>query len=175
MPSKKQKAGAQFHPLSHSVCLSQERKLRQSGDNWKRSFFLPASADAGVIAFRTWFSELAGGAVDWAPGTPTDLGPVLPREEVIDRYHSHTKNCTHCSKALKALQLFETASKVLCAAFLGAFICTLGPWAPSGGPPKGLLGALPAIISGLFAAAAAWSRMFQRKFGFSDYVHAYSK
>jgi hypothetical protein len=34
---------------------------------------------------RSWFDEVGGGAIPWPEGTPTGLGPVLPREVVMDR------------------------------------------------------------------------------------------
>lgn len=32
---------------------------------------------------------------------PSDIGPVLPREEILDRMDAHTKDCAACGKAMR--------------------------------------------------------------------------
>ena len=38
------------------------------------------------------------------PFPDEDLPPALSEEQLLDRYHSHTKNCASCSQALKNLK-----------------------------------------------------------------------
>lgn len=37
---------------------------------------------------------------------PTNLGPILPREAVLDRMDTHTKDCSACSKAFRGIIAF---------------------------------------------------------------------
>lgn len=51
-----------------------------------------------VTAFRQWLDD-NGGSVGWAPGVSTALPPrETSREVLLDRYESHTKHCSSCSK-----------------------------------------------------------------------------
>lgn len=40
---------------------------------------------------------------------PSDLGPVLPHEQVLDRFETHTKHCSACSKAFKGSKSRRTS------------------------------------------------------------------
>jgi hypothetical protein len=79
------------HPPEHSPpVLPQERLLHGtlgggSPGGWRKNFYLPATADTGVIKFRSWYDEIAGGAIPWPAGTEDRVGPVLPRDVVMDR------------------------------------------------------------------------------------------
>jgi phenylpropionate dioxygenase-like ring-hydroxylating dioxygenase large terminal subunit len=79
----------------------QERYLEQSGGsaNFTKAFYLPTKADLFVFQLRSWVNQYS---VD--PFEGKALSPALPKEILLDRYHSHTKKCASCSKALKNLQ-----------------------------------------------------------------------
>ncbi len=94
-------------------CCAQERLLHQQhGSNWKRAFYLPtggSGADVGVTKFRQWMDSAP---IPWPAGISTDLGPVLPREVVMDRYSQHVKGCKQCSAALKWVEIAQVSSRL---------------------------------------------------------------
>jgi hypothetical protein len=75
--------------------------------------FHTQSLSAGIIKFRTWFHDCAGGDVPWpgvdsTPGAPRPpLGPAKPRQVVMDRLSQHTLQCKACSAALKWVQRLQ--------------------------------------------------------------------
>jgi phenylpropionate dioxygenase-like ring-hydroxylating dioxygenase large terminal subunit len=79
----------------------QERYLEESGGsaNFAKAFYLPTKADRFILELRSWVNRYNANPF---PGEP--LPPALPREKLLDRYHSHTKKCSSCSKALTNLQ-----------------------------------------------------------------------
>jgi phenylpropionate dioxygenase-like ring-hydroxylating dioxygenase large terminal subunit len=85
----------------------QERYLEASGGspNFAKAFYLPTKADLFVNALRNWVNEFEA---DPFPGST--LSPVLSKEQLLDRYHSHTVNCQSCSKALKVIQKLRKAA-----------------------------------------------------------------
>lgn len=75
--------------------MRQERVLLRGGNNWKRDYYMPASADIGVVAFRKWLE----GHAEEAPtlvGSVAEMPPQMPREQVLNRYDQHVKGCKHC-------------------------------------------------------------------------------
>ena len=61
--------------------------------------------------FRKWLARNgASGAVPWVPGTNTRL-PLIERDrrKLFDVYHTHTKDCTHCSRAAARAVLLRNA------------------------------------------------------------------
>lgn len=55
----------------------------------------------GVVAFRRWLHEKAGGDVRWAGGaSSSDLGPKLSRQQLRSQWHRHTKDCSACKQVL---------------------------------------------------------------------------
>ncbi|HEY9672433.1 MAG TPA: Rieske 2Fe-2S domain-containing protein [Waterburya sp.] len=79
----------------------QERYLEESGGsaNFAKAFYLPTKADRFILELRSWVNRYNANPF---PGEP--LPPALPREKLLDRYHSHTKKCSSCSKALTNLK-----------------------------------------------------------------------
>lgn len=79
----------------------QERYLQEEGGsaNFAKAFYLPTKADRFVIELRKWVNSYSA---DPFPGET--LPPALPREKLLDRYHSHTVKCSSCSKALATLK-----------------------------------------------------------------------
>ncbi|MDF5717195.1 MAG: Rieske 2Fe-2S domain-containing protein [Rhizonema sp. NSF051] len=74
----------------------QERYFENAGGsaNFVKAFYLPTKADSFVLELRQWVKQYTA---DPFPGAT--LPPALPRERLLDRYHSHTKNCASCSTA----------------------------------------------------------------------------
>lgn len=88
----------------------QERYLTMSGadDNISKAFYLPTKADRFVFEFRQWVSQYQA---DPFPGQP--LKPTQSREQLLDRYHSHTKNCASCRNALTKVQQIRSGLLIL--------------------------------------------------------------
>ncbi len=79
----------------------QERYLAVlgGGDNYSKAFYLPTKADLYVSEFRQWVSLYHAD-----PFPEVNFAPALPKEQLLDRYHSHTKNCASCRQALTTIQ-----------------------------------------------------------------------
>lgn len=74
----------------------QERYLEAAGgsENYAKACYLPTSADRYVSQLRQWVNRFQAD-----PFPDTTLPPALPTEQLLDRYHSHTKNCASCRGA----------------------------------------------------------------------------
>ncbi|MBD2199040.1 MULTISPECIES: aromatic ring-hydroxylating dioxygenase subunit alpha [Calothrix] len=90
----------------------QERYLEQLGGsaNFNKAFYLPTKADAYVFQLRSWVNQYK---VDAFPGKT--LSPPLPKEALLDRYHSHTEKCASCRTALRNLQRLRLGLAVVTA------------------------------------------------------------
>ena len=77
------------------------------GQDWTRACYMPASADKATRLFRVWFAR--NGPIPWAKDDTLPPVEEDPRA-LFDVYHSHTKSCVHCSRALRR---FEAARNVL--------------------------------------------------------------
>ena len=79
----------------------QERYLAAmgGGDNYSKAFYLPTKADLYVSQLRQWVSLYRAD-----PFGDRDLPAALSKEELLDRYHSHTKKCASCMGALKTIK-----------------------------------------------------------------------
>lgn len=94
----------------------QERYLEKRGGsaNFNKAFYLPTTADSFVSQLRSWVNQYS------AESFPGDsLAPPLPKEILLDRYHSHTKHCASCSTALKNLQRLRLGLAVVTALIWG--------------------------------------------------------
>jgi phenylpropionate dioxygenase-like ring-hydroxylating dioxygenase large terminal subunit len=79
----------------------QERYLEAlgGGDNYSKAFYLPTKADLYVSELRQWVNLYHAD-----PFPQQNLPPRLTTEILLDRYHSHTKNCRSCSQALRLIK-----------------------------------------------------------------------
>jgi phenylpropionate dioxygenase-like ring-hydroxylating dioxygenase large terminal subunit len=84
----------------------QERYLEAKGgsSNFAKAFYLPTRADAFVTQLRKWVNEF-----DADPFPGETLSPPLTTEALLDRYHSHTKNCRSCRSALNRIKQIRFA------------------------------------------------------------------
>ena len=65
---------------------------------WRQRFYTPTTSDAAVLCYHRWLQDV-GGAVQW--GRPPDhLVEPKGREELVERFQSHTQHCESCSQAL---------------------------------------------------------------------------
>ncbi|MBV5260502.1 Rieske 2Fe-2S domain-containing protein [Synechococcus moorigangaii CMS01] len=77
----------------------QERELAKSAQNYAKTCYLPTSSDLFVLAYRQWLERYG------EPFPDQDFPPTESRQsQLLERYHSHTKNCASCTQALTWLQ-----------------------------------------------------------------------
>jgi phenylpropionate dioxygenase-like ring-hydroxylating dioxygenase large terminal subunit len=89
---------------------AQERYLEKNGgsEKFSQAFYLPTKADLFVSELRKWVNQYQAEAF-----VSQSLSPVLSSEILLDRYHSHTKNCASCRAALANIQRLKLGSIVL--------------------------------------------------------------
>jgi hypothetical protein len=79
----------------------QERYLAALGGskNYNQACYLPTKADLYVSELRQWVNLYHAD-----PFPERKLAPALLKEQLLDRYYSHTKNCASCRQALNTVQ-----------------------------------------------------------------------
>jgi phenylpropionate dioxygenase-like ring-hydroxylating dioxygenase large terminal subunit len=90
----------------------QERYLEQAGggDRFAKAFYLPTKADRFVFEFRQWVNQYKA---DPFPGE--SLAPPRSREQLLDRYYSHTSQCASCRTALARIKQLRFGCGLLAA------------------------------------------------------------
>ena len=86
-----------------AMMYSQTVNEAQTTQSWQQSYFLPAVADYGILTFRKWLTEFAGGGPDWQGSHSTAFQP-LTDEQLYDRWHRHTKHCPSCRQSVLWLE-----------------------------------------------------------------------
>jgi phenylpropionate dioxygenase-like ring-hydroxylating dioxygenase large terminal subunit len=88
----------------------QERYLEKLGgsDNINKAFYLPTKADLFVSELHNWLHNYQVN-----PFPHAILPPALSQELLLERYHSHTKNCASCSQALANFKKLKFFSSIL--------------------------------------------------------------
>jgi phenylpropionate dioxygenase-like ring-hydroxylating dioxygenase large terminal subunit len=88
----------------------QERYLEKQGGSsqFKKAFYLPTKADLFVFEFREWIDRYQ---VQLFP--QSTLPPAKSKQQLLDRYSSHTIHCQSCSGALKNLKKLRSLFLVL--------------------------------------------------------------
>lgn len=56
-------------------------------------------ADVGIVTFRKWLDEFAGGKPQWQGVTETPF-QELNDEQLYERWHRHTKHCPSCRQSV---------------------------------------------------------------------------
>lgn len=152
----------------------QERFLQQKlvGQNWKTAYKLPTTADRLVIEFRRWFDQYCDGKLPWekvgiSPSENIEINDN--RQQILDRYHQHTKYCSSCRNALRNIKLIQLILVVYF--LLSLSITAILPdiyrlnW--------GIYLMLTGLISlGFFGYLKLW---LEPQFYFTDYIHAERK
>lgn len=95
----------------------QERYLEKAGgsSNINKAFYLPTKADLFVFELHQWLNNYKVNPF------PHDSLPSLgQREELLDRYHSHTKHCSSCSRALSNIKKLRLVLAVIFILLLSA-------------------------------------------------------
>lgn len=88
----------------------QERYLAQLGGsaNYSKAFYLPTKADLYVSKLRQWVN-----LYNADPFAEDSFYAPLPKEQLLDRYHSHTKHCASCRGALQNIQKIKIISGIV--------------------------------------------------------------
>ncbi|NJK33996.1 MAG: Rieske 2Fe-2S domain-containing protein [Oscillatoriales cyanobacterium SM2_2_1] len=75
----------------------QERYFADDGgvNHPAQTYFLPTRADLFVLELHRWLQKFQS-----HPFAGRDLSPALSRVQLLERYHSHTKHCASCRRAL---------------------------------------------------------------------------
>jgi len=109
--------------------------------NYAKAFYLATAADTYVLELRKWVSQYQAD-----PFAGQQLTPPLVKEVLLDRYHSHTVNCSSCSQALKNVRSLKTAS-IAIAAISWTISSLFSFWLAPTNLLVILLGAIPAAIA----------------------------
>jgi pheophorbide a oxygenase len=79
--------------------------------------YMPAAADAGPAAFMRWLREYGGGGPPVAKLSSPYMGtePNVPssRQQLLDRFHSHTQKCKACRTAFQRMQVARQVAGVV--------------------------------------------------------------
>ena len=96
-----------------------ERSLEAKGGNnkYSKAFYLATKADLYISELRQWVNLYHAD-----PFPNQKLPPTLSKEQLLERYHSHTKNCANCRRALKNIQKLKKIS-----GFVAAIALSLSP------------------------------------------------
>lgn len=129
---------------SDAVLLRGQERMVQTEDNdgfgggWRAMYVLKNGTwDRPVGYFRNWVDRNSKG-MPWesAPRVPS-VGEEMPRESIIDRFNSHTKDCKSCLGALKNMRVIRVVCGVVgvLAAFViiaaGVVAAALGSFTPA--------------------------------------------
>ena len=149
------------------LLAAQERALESltaEGKSYAQACYMPLAADAYVIAFRKWLSTFGSGGPRWPAGMSAALPPIIqPREAMLDRYESHTRNCTACMKALRGVRLaisFASAFSAVAAVFVA---CSLTAAAVLSGNGAAVRAPLVAAAGGVGTWLVSWLALLKLK------------
>jgi phenylpropionate dioxygenase-like ring-hydroxylating dioxygenase large terminal subunit len=90
-----------------SAMHSQEVNQSLLNEEWQRAYFMPSTADIGIITFRKWLDKFAGGSPSWQ-GCGFGSVKQLNDEQLYDRWHRHTKHCPSCRNSVIFLEQVRT-------------------------------------------------------------------
>lgn len=112
------------HQERHMAKTGMYSSYEDSSGNYNDAV-LPIGADKGVITYRNWMKQLAGGKI------PYKNNPTMPSADnnvVFDVWNSHTKYCKYCQGALKNLKKARFA-----AFFVSTCLAVLRPFSAAAG------------------------------------------
>lgn len=137
----------------------QERYLEAAGGsaNVAKAFYLPTKADRFVLELRQWVNQYKA---DLFAGEP--LPPPLSKEQLLDRYHSHTVNCTSCRAAssnIKRLRMGLAVAAII--------VWAVAPLVIACFPPVAIPAAALSAVA-ILGAGAAWLGLGQLELKFYE-------
>ncbi|MEH2367682.1 aromatic ring-hydroxylating dioxygenase subunit alpha [Nostoc sp.] len=94
-----------------SAMHSQEVNQSSLDKKWQKSYFMPSPSDVGIITFRKWLDEFAGGSPSWQ-GCVEGSIKQLNDEQLYDRWHRHTKHCPSCRNSVVFLEKVQRFSNI---------------------------------------------------------------
>jgi phenylpropionate dioxygenase-like ring-hydroxylating dioxygenase large terminal subunit len=88
----------------------QERYLENLGgsQNYSKAAYLPTKADLYVSELRQWVNLYHADSF-----ANDSYSAPLHKEQLLDRYHSHTKHCASCRNALQNVRKIKTVSGMI--------------------------------------------------------------
>ena len=142
------------------------RQAELEGKTWSRAYYLPASADNSVIAWRRWLHGRGKGGWEGDAGVP--LGEPrhdVPPSALYNRLDDHTAHCSSCKGAMTRARglaaVLRAGGVTAVAAAAGSAACD--------GSTTNIVAWLAA--AGGAAAAAAAADAFAQLFVFKEYEH----
>ncbi|KAK9812498.1 hypothetical protein WJX73_004515 [Symbiochloris irregularis] len=144
-----------------------QAKLQHSGSfSWRKHYFLPGQNDRGVLAWRSWFENLAGGGPFSAQQAEPDMYQTvagLPdRRSLLSREHQHTQNCSACRSALQRVQIGQQAAL---AAAAGCFLAMSAQLSHEGDTVPFAIGVVSALV------VRVGLQQLEKQFVFTDWVN----
>ncbi|OKH15076.1 Rieske 2Fe-2S domain-containing protein [[Limnothrix rosea] IAM M-220] len=136
----------------------QERELEKSNKNYAQTCYLPTGSDLFVLAYRKWVESFG------EPFADQTFAPAeVSQEKLMERYHSHTENCSSCKAALANIKKIRAG--LIIVGFLGWLAL---PFHGVLGLSTTVMGAIAAIIS---LGGLAWWKLgqYERKFYDGEY------
>jgi phenylpropionate dioxygenase-like ring-hydroxylating dioxygenase large terminal subunit len=94
-----------------TVMHSQEVTESSLHKKWQKAYFMPSPADVGIVTFRKWLDEFAGGVPvcnSYQEGSPKNLD----NEQLYDRWHRHTKLCPDCRSSVLFIEKVQQFSQI---------------------------------------------------------------
>ncbi len=137
----------------------EERLNSESPDQrpYAQTCYLPTQADRYVVAFRNWVSEFAAD-----PFSNQPLPSEWSTDALMDRYHSHTKQCSSCSTALRRIQQIRKATLILSAIFWSLIPVTMAVSRPLPLSISLLMAAVPLASGALWLWLGSLEQKFYR-------------
>ncbi|AFY58075.1 ring-hydroxylating dioxygenase, large terminal subunit [Rivularia sp. PCC 7116] len=113
------KHSASYKLANQDLSMMHSQAVNESmGDKiWQKSYFMPSLADTGIVTFRKWLDEFAGGKPEWQQVKETPF-QELSDEKLYDIWHRHTKHCPSCRQSL----VFIDKVKDLCQSLTAALV-----------------------------------------------------
>ena len=95
------KHSSSYKLANQDLSMMHSQAVNESIGNktWQKSYFMPSVADLGIVTFRKWLDEFAGGKPAWQ-GVTEAAFQELSDEQLYDIWHRHTKHCPSCRQSL---------------------------------------------------------------------------
>ncbi|KAL6749465.1 pheophorbide a oxygenase [Haematococcus lacustris] len=146
-----------------------ERALIREGNDGSRAYYMPANADSAVVAWRKWLSKFGGEVPTCTAADAALMPPLMPKEQVLDRYQQHTAQCRTCQSALRRLDTARWLLGLIAPGLAIVLLARLAAGLTSLTQPAFLVGA---VVAGLAAALKVGLERVREQFYYQPYVHA---
>lgn len=95
------KHSSSYKLSNQDLSMMHSQAVNESVGNrtWQKSYFMPSVADVGIVTFRKWLDEFAGGKPAWQEVAEAPF-QELNDEQLYDIWHRHTKHCPSCRQSL---------------------------------------------------------------------------